>query len=114
MGILENTSGVLQLEDLTSKLALRPVHVRLTETLVYHLLVMTISVNLADVNVGVNVGPQTTYYIPMIRYGMGRTAFVAFAASLITLHTLLRSCQCHLQNTLKSGFVHVSLAITKI
>ena len=37
------------------------VHVRPTETLAYPLLVMTTSVNQANINVGASVGPQPTY-----------------------------------------------------
>ena len=114
MGILVDTSGVLQLGNLSWIMIVMFVHVRPTETLAYPLLVMTTSVNQANINVGASDGPQATYSMLMIHYGMGRTAFAAFAVHLIILHTLLKSWQCHLQIILKSGFVLMSLPHMKI
>jgi len=91
MGILENTSGVLQLGNLSWIMIVMFVHVKPTETVVYPLLVRTTSVNQANIIVGASVGHQATYSMLMIHYGMGRTASVAFAVHLIILRTSSKS-----------------------
>ena len=63
MGILVNTSGVLELGNLCWIMIVMFVHVRPTETLAYPLLIMTTSVNQANINVGASLHGAPTYVL---------------------------------------------------